>query len=99
MNSLINNKIIRLLIGLCLITLSGCFHNNDGTTDAASISESLNQTGGEVSHESGFTATFPDGALPESVNVNVSEVARPRNLPSKILAGNHAFKIDGLGNV
>lgn len=109
MNILIRNKISQLLFGLCLITLSACFHdqtdttvgtgNGSDTTDDKTVTETITQSGGDVVHSTGFTASFPDAALPVSTDVTISEVSMPSSLPANILAGIRAYKIDGLDDV
>ena len=98
MASLFSNKIIRVLIGIFLISLSGCFLNDDGEV-VITPSATVDETGGIVEDPTGFTVDFPAGALSDSASVSLSEVALPAALPGNIIAGGRAYKIDGLDGV
>jgi len=98
MASLFSNKIIRILVGIFLISLSGCFLNDDGEV-LITPSATVDETGGIVEDPTGFTIEFPAGALSDSASVSLSEVTLPAALPGNIIAGGRAYKIDGLDGV
>lgn len=84
MASLFSNKIIRVLIGIFLISLSGCFLNDDGEV-VITPSATVDETVGIVEDPTGFTVDFPAGALSDSASVSLSEVALPAALPGNII--------------
>lgn len=96
-------KAIFFLIGACLISVLSCSSDSGSSDSGSSVADitsvSIDESGGVAQHPTGFTVDFPAGALADSVIVSLSEVALPEVLPGNVIAGNRAYKIDGLDNI
>ena len=78
-----------------MVALSGCGGGGGDTpppTDSAEAT--IGTEGGTIKLSSGFTVTFPEGAVDDPLLVSVEETALPGPLPGDITASSPAYKID-----
>lgn len=86
---------VAILVAM-VFALSGCAE--EGGDDNNNVSEKVETTidtvGGNITLSSGFTVTFPEGAVDQPLLVSVEETTLPSPLPGNITASSPVYKID-----
>ena len=88
-----------LTIGVLLIAMmlafSGCAGGgSDNNNDREKVETTIDRAGGDITLSSGFTVTFPEGAVDQPLLVSVEETTLHSPLPGNITASSPVYKID-----
>ncbi len=72
---------------------SGC-SGSDDNNDREKVEKTIDSNGDVITLSSGFSVTFPEGAVDQPLLVSVAETKLPASLPGDITAASPVYKID-----